>query len=60
MDGRKDGTRIICLEPFVGLQAQKFGGVFINARPGAGTWATSPFDSLLTLRRFLYRVMLCA
>ena len=34
MAGRTDGTRIICLKPFVGLQAQKFGGVFINARPG--------------------------
>ncbi len=50
MDGRRDGTRIICSKPFVGLQAQKYGGVFINARPRAGTWATSPFD----VRRFFY------
>ncbi len=41
MDGRSDGTRLNCLPPFVGLQAQKFGGVFINARPRAGTRKTS-------------------
>ena len=60
MAGRSHGTQIISSKPFVGLQAQKFGGVFINARPRAGTRKTSPFDSLLTLYRFLYRVMLCA
>ncbi len=60
MDGHSHGTRLNCVPPFVGLQAQKFGGVFINARPRAGNRKTSPFDSLLTQRRFLYRVVLCA
>ncbi len=53
-DGLRNGTRFNCFPPFVGLQAQKFGGVFINAYPRAGTWPTSPFDVLLTLRRFSY------
>ncbi len=55
MDGRSHGTRLNCSPPFVGLQAHKFGGVFINARPRAPTRKTSPFDLLLTLRRFFYR-----
>ena len=54
MDGRTDGTRKICSKPFVGLQAQTFGGVFIDARPRAGTRKTSPFAVLLTLYNFVY------